>query len=70
MMRGARHALPHLGGDLLHGALALSEHVDDLGAAPTPQRGRYGRKRIEQGTLGRSATHIFKLTFEQLLCQG
>lgn len=66
MVRRGRDALPDLGGDLVHGAFALGEQIDDLGAAPASESRCDGRERVEQGSFGRSSVHELKLSFEYL----
>src|SRR5512144_2588603 len=48
MLRGVGDALRDLDSELIDRTLPLSEHVHDLGPAPTPERTRNRRESIEQ----------------------
>src|SRR6266542_487724 len=64
MVRRGGKALPHLVCELLHRALSLRKHVDDLGPAATSKRRRHRCERVEQGRLRDPLTHKLKLSFE------
>ena len=51
-MGGVGHALRDLSGELLDGALALGQDVDDLRPPPARQRLRHLGEGVEEGVLG------------------
>lgn len=57
MVRGVGHALVDLPGDLLDGALALRQHIDDLGSPAAGERLGDRGEGVEQGILGHPLTH-------------
>ena len=58
MVGGVGDALVDLGGDLLHGAFALCEDVDDLGSAAAGQRlGDLGQASNSASLAARSPMH-------------
>jgi hypothetical protein len=57
MVRRGGDALPDLGRDVVYGALALGEQIDDLGTSSAPESGCDGRERVEQGSLGGLSVH-------------
>jgi uncharacterized membrane protein YccC len=65
-MRRVGDALADLLAELLDLALSLGEHVDDLGAAPVPERLRDGGERVEESRLRSLSLHILKLSLEYL----
>ena len=65
-----RDALRDLTGELVDRALALGEHVHNLRTATVPDRLRDGGKRVEEGCLGTTGRHMFKLSLEDLKCQA
>ena len=65
-MRRVGDALADLLAELLDRALSLGEHVDDLGAAPVPERLRDGGERVEESRLRSLSLHILKLSLEYL----
>jgi hypothetical protein len=65
-MRRVGDALADLLAELLDRALSLGEHVDDLGAAPIPERLRDGGERVEESRLRSLSLHILKLSLEYL----
>src|SRR6059036_153113 len=66
MVRGGGQALPDLVRDLLHRALTLPKHVDDLGPPSAAQRRRHRRERVVQSGLRNTLTHKIKLPFESV----
>ena len=57
MMRGVRHALADLAGDLLHRPLALGQQVGDLSPPAARQRPGNLREPLIQGILRRAVSH-------------
>jgi hypothetical protein len=66
MVGGVGEALLDLVGQLVHGPLALREHVDDLGATPVPERLCDRGERVEESGLCSLRWDILKLSLEYL----
>jgi hypothetical protein len=69
VVRRIGHRLTQLLSDLFDGALALCQHVDDLGPPAAGQCLGYLGERVKQCILRLSITHAYRLSFAGPLCQ-